>query len=249
MICFLADHFLSGASPALLDAGSWVQEMSLSATKPETATGFIEVQRPMAFANPLIHVPADGRAITPTPFFGRQQKVKKIGGFDETVIVVTTSTALSIASTISTSTVAATTVSASAVSTVFPKILSEGEEGHEIYDEVIEMAPVPEFIMPVVPSNYSFTHEGRTPTPKISETAGKSGWRRHHSEPSFFVGNAGKLSQPSGDTRNDGRSVNGLSKLLKAIPDEIRRSPLKGSLAAARTVNEVSFIAAFVFFT
>ncbi|VDK52712.1 unnamed protein product [Gongylonema pulchrum] len=203
----------------MLDAVSGIPEMPSSTTGPEIAKGFIEVQRPVALANSLIHVPPDGRAITPMPFFSRPQ-TRKIDAID--------SSQSSISESMSSSTSYPSVTTSSA-----PNVSAERlDDSQDIYDEIIEMAQLAESTVPTLPSFIiSASDRPANQTPEVRKTAGKS-----HQDASFFVGNAGNIG--ADQQRVDGERADDLNKLLKAIPDEIRRSPLKASLTDARAVNE-----------
>ncbi|KAL3995262.1 PAN domain family protein [Acanthocheilonema viteae] len=232
------DQFLNGSSLTLPDSEFAIPEISPSTPKYNTITNSIELQRAIAHANPLIHVPPGGRAITPTPYFDyfdNQQKFKKHEKFDELNITIANSPMTTsdnfqksqYYTVISTSGITTTTLPSS--STVFPKVFSE-------YDEVISSSELSSPIVPILEKD-SINSTSRKPKEALQQS-------NHQIYPSddasFFIGNIGNIPV-SGTNFGKGHQKDGidLNKLLKAIPEYVRRSPIKSSLINAEKLNKI----------
>ncbi|CAG9533541.1 unnamed protein product [Cercopithifilaria johnstoni] len=232
------DQILNGPNITFLDSEFAISKIS---SFTSTTTSNIELQRPaLAYANLLIHIPPDGRAITPSPYFDSfdNQKKPKYEKFDEVLTVVATSpTTISdnfqkpqyytMASANST-----TTSTSTSLPTSFSKILSERDE---IYDE--------EIVDSELSSPTFSTFSSRFEKDSINSTSERPKALQHETFPSdnasFFIGNIGNLPLLNENFWND-RQKDGvdLNKQLKAVPKDVRRSPIKTSLISAEKLNK-----------
>lgn len=249
---FLIDQFLNGSSLTFLNSEFAFSEISSSSTpKYNTDTSSsIELQRPaIAYANSLILVPPDGQAITATPYFDyfdNEQKFKKYDKFDELNFTVTTS-ATSISDNfhksqdytlISASDTSTTSTLSSPSSTAFSVVLSERDE---VYDDMISPS---ELSLPTVSifSSRSEQDSASLTSSRKSETLQQSSHEINPVDnPAFFIGNIRNLPVHSANFPKDHRRDDDvdLNKLLKAIPEEIRRSPIKLSPTSAEKLNKI----------
>uniref|UniRef100_A0A0R3S175 PAN domain protein n=1 Tax=Elaeophora elaphi TaxID=1147741 RepID=A0A0R3S175_9BILA len=247
------DQFLNGSNFTLLDSESTILDTSSSSTLKHNATmGTIELQRPaVAHANPLIHVPLGGRAITPTPYFDyfdNQYKSKKHEKFDQSNHTVANAALITsdnvqqrqhyhtaVASS------GITTSTSTSSPTAFSEMLSERDQ---IYDESAQLASVSELSSPTFPVFLSRHEKDFINSAFQRPKSLQSNHQAYSSDgASFFTGNFvnhpvlganfGIESQKYGVDSN---------KLLKEIPEDIRRSPIKTSLSNAEKLNEVKGI-------
>ncbi|KAM3718580.1 tRNA(His) guanylyltransferase [Dirofilaria immitis] len=223
------DQFLNDSNLILPNSESAIPTTTLSPKKYERPA--------VVHANPLIHVPPGGRAITPTPYFNNQQQLKKHEKLNETNLTVLTSTmtasdsiTIPINATTDNNSSSLTTISTT-TAPIFSTIRSEKDE---IYDESVELIPASEFSSLNYPA-LSSEREGNSTnstTFRRSKALEQTIQSNHQTFPmndaSFFVGNVANLPQLDAnfgkDRQKDGVDLN---KLLKANQEDVRRSPIK----------------------
>uniref|UniRef100_A0A1I8ET18 Apple domain-containing protein n=2 Tax=Wuchereria bancrofti TaxID=6293 RepID=A0A1I8ET18_WUCBA len=237
------DQFLNGFNLTFLGSEFAISETSPSTPKYDTDIGFIELQRPaVAHANPLIHVPPGGRAITPTPYFDyfdNQQKLKNNEKFDESNLTIATS----IMTTSDKTNLPANGITVNTFTsspTALSKVLSRD---YQIYDESAHMIPASKFFMSTFPTLLS-THKENllNLTSRRTKALEQSSHETHSSDDALsFTENIRKLPTLSAnfgkDRQEDGVDLN---KLLKMVTEDIRRSPIKTSVIDMEKLDEKS---------
>ncbi|VDN07067.1 unnamed protein product [Thelazia callipaeda] len=235
LINSLVDEFLRRSNPALFDS-----QVATSKTLSPTAQyginrGFLETQQPVvAHANPLIHIPEDGQALTPAPYFNYSKEHKLLISAEHKKPNVISNTSISFNSQINryiTAAIANTTVIATVASV--PLEVSDFRENEsrsdEIHQKVIQIASVSQLSPSVSPELTSYPEDAIIqPFEEFDHQSNQEVDTSH--DYLDIVKNIEEQLPVNVKTIKDHLSgERDINKLLKISPEDIRRSPVKVS--------------------